>query len=177
MTPVVLGLDLSLRGAGMVAVPAFWGGDWNRVARHTFGEALARDAADALRVGRLTRIAAMIVEFARRHGTTDAIVEGYSFASQSSQAHSLGELGGVVRHQLVEKLGIVPASVPVHSARKLLLGKLPRKDAKIATRAYLTKCGMPASWSMDEGDAFVVANYLLSELGAYALVAAEGKAA
>jgi hypothetical protein len=175
---VVVGLDLSLTGAGMVAVPSFWGGDWNRVAHHTFGEKLPRDAEEALRIGRLTRISAAVVEFARRHGATDIAIEGYAFASMQSHAHSLGELGGVVRHQVVHQLGIVPSSVPVHSGRKLLLGKVPRKDAKIATRAFLTKAGMPASWSMDEGDAFVVANFALSELGAFAFVTApEGKAA
>ena len=171
MVDVVIGLDLSLTGAGMVAVPCTWGGDWNRVARHTFGEKLSKDATDAVRIGRLTRISAAVIDFARRHGGTRVAIEGYAFASMQSHAHSLGELGGVVRHQLVTALGLIPDSVPVASARKLLLGKVPRKDAKIATRAFLTRAGMPASWSMDEGDAFVVANYALSSLpGVVALV-------
>lgn len=169
---VVLGLDLSLQGAGMVAVPAHWAGNWNRVAHHTFGESLPKNADDALRLGRCNRIADAVVDFARRQSVTVVMIEGYAFASRHGNAHSVGELGGIVRLKLLKELGLTPASVPIHSGRKLLMGKLPRKDAKIHVRAFLTEAGMPPSWTMDEGDAFVAANWAMAALGGCALATA-----
>jgi hypothetical protein len=52
VTAVVLGLDLSLTGAGMAAVPVDWNGDWTRIAHATVGHPLRRDASEADRVGR-----------------------------------------------------------------------------------------------------------------------------
>src|ERR1041384_6249122 len=132
MTGVVLGLDLSLRGAGMVALPLDWGGDWSRVRRHTAGEGLPKDACEALRIGRNKRIADDVVAFAKLHGCTAALVEQSAFPSRHAHAHSLGELGGVVKHQLAERTGLIVDVVPPSSARKLVLGKVPRKDVKIA---------------------------------------------
>ena len=42
------------------------------------------------------------------------------------------------------------------------------KDAKIHVRAFLTRAGMPPSWTMDEGDAFVAANWAVCALGGFA---------
>jgi Holliday junction resolvasome RuvABC endonuclease subunit len=166
----ILGLDLSLRGAGLIALPITWCGDWNRVARHTFGEKLTKEASDDLRIGRLLRISSSVIDFARRHECDAVAVEGYSFASQHSHAHALGEIGGVVRHQLAEKLGLRAVTVGAHTGRKLLMGKAPMRDAKTLTRAFLTSLGMPTAWTMDEGDAFVAANCLSSREGGFALV-------
>lgn len=49
-------------------------------------------------------------------------VEGYSFASQHSHAHSIGELGGVVRLGLWEA-GIPFVVVPPKSMKKFATGK------------------------------------------------------
>jgi Holliday junction resolvasome RuvABC endonuclease subunit len=168
----IAGLDLSLRGAGLVAVPVTWCGDWNRIARHTFGEKLTREATDDLKIGRLLRIASAVVDFVGRHECDAVAIEGYSFASQHSHAHALGELGGVVRHQLAEKLGLRAVTVAPHTGRKLLMGKAPMKDAKTLTRAFLTSLGMPTAWTVDEGDGFVVANCLSSREGGFAFVTA-----
>jgi hypothetical protein len=175
MTEVALGLDLSLRGAGMVALPFDWGGDWSKVQRYTAGESLPRDAKEALRVGRLHRVASDVIAFARTHSCTAAIIEQYSLrpgggTMANAQAHALGELGGVVKHQLVQALGLVPDVVAPSSARKLILGKLPRRDVKVAVVAALTRMRMPLEWSNDEADAFVVANYLAAERGGFAFL-------
>ena len=51
-----------------------------------------------------------------------AIIEGYSFASRNSQAHSIGELGGVVRVDLWRK-GIPYVDVPPTVRAKFATGK------------------------------------------------------
>jgi hypothetical protein len=177
---VVLALDLSLAGAGILVIPASWGGDWNRVVHHTFGESIAINAPESLRIGRCKRISDFIVDLAEKHAVTHSIIEGYAFATTHGNPHSVGELGGVVRNKLLEKLGIVSESVPTHSARKTLMGKAPTKPrgsseknfAKNQTRIFLTSVGMPPEWTMDEGDAFVVGNHKLAELGAFAFITA-----
>jgi Holliday junction resolvasome RuvABC endonuclease subunit len=58
-----------------------------------------------------------------KFGTLDGvIIEGYSFASRNSQAHSIGELGGVIR-LLVWELGIPYVVVPPTSRAKFATGK------------------------------------------------------
>lgn len=99
-----------------------------------------------------------IVSFAEKHHATSAVVEQYAFTSRHSHAHSLGELGGVVKVLLTARCGIPVEAVPPASARKLILGRLPRKDVKVATAAALTRMGMPGDWTADEADAFVCAN-------------------
>lgn len=170
MDGVILGIDLSLTGAGMVALPLLWQGDWGRVAHHTAGEKLSKDAPEALRIGRLKRICDEIIAFATANRCTAAIVEQYAFTSMHSHAHSLGELGGVVKHQLAERVGLLVDVVSPSSARKLILGKVPRKDVKIAVVHALTKMGMPLEWTEDEADAFVCANHAASSLGGFAFV-------
>jgi Holliday junction resolvasome RuvABC endonuclease subunit len=170
---IVLGLDLSLTGAGLVAVPSDWSGSWGRIARTTVGHPLKKNASEADRIGRLVRISAEVVTFAEAHRCTAAVLEQYAFTSRHAHAHSLGELGGICKVLLTERCRIPVDVVPPASARKLILGRLPRKDVKAHTRAALTRMGMPPAWTDDEADAFVVANWKLSEIGGYALVVPE----
>jgi hypothetical protein len=165
---IFLGLDLSLTASAAVAVPLDWDGDWSRVRSLVVGEPLRRDASDAERAQRTERIAARLVSFARAEGASEAWIEGYSFGSKVGREH-LGELGGVVRLELV-RAGIEIRSVPVASARKLLLGKCPRQCAKVLTAEALRAAGAPRAWSLDELDAFAVANAALAEVGGYCFV-------
>jgi hypothetical protein len=159
---ILLGLDLSTRAAAAVAIPANWDGRWSRVATVVVGSPLRRTATDAERAHRTETIATQLVAFARHHGATQAWLEGYAF-SRVTAAHTLAELGGVVRLELV-RAGIEVHTANLSSARKLLLGRVPRQDAKVAVQAALFAAGAPRSWSADEGDAFVAANFGLSEL-------------
>lgn len=170
----ILGLDLSLRGLGMVAVPSEWGGDWSRIARKTAGIPLTKDAPESERVRRLLLLANEVIGFAGTHGAGIAFVEQYAFTSMLGHAHALGELGGVVKVYLQEVCKVPLEMVAPASARKLIAGKLPRKDVKDYVRGELTRMGMPAAWTKDEGDAFVVANFGASASGSYALVAPPG---
>jgi hypothetical protein len=60
------------------------------------------------------------------------------------------------------RAGIALRTANIGTARKLLLGKLPRQGAKHAVHAALHAGGSPA-WSLDQADAFVAANLGLSE--------------
>lgn len=162
---VVLGLDLSLKAAAAVAVPTWWDGEWDKVRSMVVGETLRRDASPAERARRTETIAARIAAFAECEGCSVAYVEQYAFGN-SQQAHSLGELGGVVKLELVRR-GIQLHTVPIPTIRKVLLGKVPRTGAKVAVMQALRAAGCPIGWSLDEADAFAVANWGLSELGGY----------
>ena len=51
----------------------------------------------------------------------------------------------------------VPEPIPAASARKTIMGKLPRRDVKKAVMARLDEWKVP-KWTEDERDAFVIAN-------------------
>lgn len=168
----VMGLDLSLRASGVVIIPEGWiSCDWNALASCVVGVDVERgkEATEADRISRLLFIADSIVEIARERGVTHVFVERYAFA-KAWQSHQLGELGGVVKARLAERLGLYPQPVSVASARKLLMGTLPRKTKKVkdVIRDMLFQAGVDFP-TLDESDAFVVANYGLAETGGMAV--------
>ena len=71
---------------------------------------------------RLSVISKLILNLALDNSVDVAIIEGYSFASRNSQAHSIGELGGVVRMRLWEN-GIPFINVPPTCRAKFATGK------------------------------------------------------
>lgn len=173
----LLGLDLSARAAAAVMVPLDWDGQWRRVKTLVVGEALGRDATDLARAQRCGFIAERIVEFARRHHVAQAWIEGYAF-DQSTAAHTVAEVGGVVRLELV-RAGIEIRTANMSTARKLLLGRLPprrtaaekaakvkKPSAKDVVVATLRQTGA-AFQTTDEFDGFVCANYGMSEAGGF----------
>lgn len=157
---VILGLDLSATAAACVALSTRWDGDFSRVFVRQFGADLRKDATDVERARRTEHIAQRIVEFARGLAVTEAWIEGYAFSMRTA-SHTLGEVGGVVRLELV-RVGIDIHTANMSAARKLLLGKLPKKGAKVAAHQALRAAGSPL-WTLDESDAFVCANLGLSE--------------
>lgn len=167
--PVVLGLDLSLRSTGMVAIPSDWKLDWARVRVAAAGRALRDDATVDEQLSRLAEIRDDVVAFARETGATVAYVLGYAYnKAQVSRAHAAGELGGVVKLALAE--ANVEVQVIVESRARTLFGKAPRKDAKIWATQRLVAAGAPRSWTQDQLDAVVAANWGVSELGGDALI-------
>jgi len=188
---VILGLDISSRSTATVAIPLSWDGVWSRVEWLLCGQPLPRGASDLARAQRTEHIARAIVEFARRKGGTVAFIESYGF-NQNTSAHTLAEVAGVVRLELV-RAGIEIHTAQMSTARKLLLGKIPvgkklpsgkreKGVAKLAVYETLTAMGarLPAGTpGMDVADAIVAANFGLERLGGYAFaqVPAGGKAA
>jgi Holliday junction resolvasome RuvABC endonuclease subunit len=157
---VLMGLDLSAGSPAACAVPSDWDGDWRRVGMWTIKEPLPKDATDEQRARRCERIATGILRLANNYGAHEAWIEGYAFSMRTS-AHTLGEVGGVVRLELVRS-DISIHTANMGTARKLLLGKAPRKGAKVAAANALRAAGSPA-WTLDESDAFVCVNLGLSE--------------
>ena len=177
---MILGLDLSLRAAGLALVPEDFapGLDFSRVRVRTVGEKLPANATSRQQAERIAKIAHAIVVFARNHGVTKAWIENYAFSRGDSRAHALGELGGVVRVALLRS-GIEFDVVHSNTARKHLgkFSALPKKKRenknvealppKVKEQVHLALYGMgaPKHWTGDELDAFVVANHGLIEGG------------
>jgi Holliday junction resolvasome RuvABC endonuclease subunit len=166
----LLGIDLGTRACAAVAVPLAWDGQWGRVRSIVVGEPLRRDASDAERVRRTETIAARLVAFARETGAGQAWIESPAY-SQNTAAHVLGALRGVVSLELV-RAGIDIRTAPMASARKLLLGKLPRSDVKVAVFQALRAAGAPFE-TTDEADAMCAANWGLSEAGGHCFAQGE----
>jgi Holliday junction resolvasome RuvABC endonuclease subunit len=71
---------------------------------------------------RLHIVSSAILDLCFSKNVVCAIIEGYSFASRNSQAHSIGEMGGAVRMKLWEK-GIPYVEVPPTCRAKFATGK------------------------------------------------------
>lgn len=71
---------------------------------------------------RLEDISSQVYALLHGQGFPAVVVEGYSFASRNSQAHSIGELGGVVKHMLW-KNGIEYVDVPPTVRAKFATGR------------------------------------------------------
>ena len=97
-----------------------------------------------------------------------AVLEQYAYSADTSRAHSLGELGGVVKVALAY-MGLELAVMSPARAR-VLLGKAPRKGGKDWAHARLLEAGAPRSWTGDQLDAFCVANAWLAENQGHALI-------
>jgi hypothetical protein len=182
----VVGLDLSLTGPAACCIPPGWEiGDWSALDVEAWmPEVPAKDDLAGL-YRRLSWIVDRVVAFVARASLPDrwvggpygaggrpaVAVEAYAFAARSSSVTKLAELGGAVRVALYSR-GIIAVPVTASEARKLVLGKLPRKDQKTAVQAALWAAGCPKEWSGDVLDSFAVANAARSNLGGIALTLA-----
>lgn len=115
---------------------------------------------------RLWRFKKAIEDLTLRIKNLDAaIIEGYSFASRNSQAHSIGELGGVVRLLLWE-LGIPIVIVPPTSRAKFATGKGNASKNEVISFVS-AKTGM--IWSNpgadDKCDAWILEEMALAKFG------------
>lgn len=170
--PVLIGLDLSLTSTGVCALPLDWDCEPRRcrVATVPFKHT-PRD--DQMRAMRLASVAKQTLALARELAAGEGIACWGVESLPTHGAHAvapLGELHGVIRFLLLEA-GQRLITVPQSIARKLLMGTLPRKDAKEIVRQTVTNFDGCGSWKGDEVDAFVVANWLASECGRVALAA------
>lgn len=160
----VIGLDLSLRNAAAVFIPAGWKpGDWN-VSSWSVGYALkGRDPAE--RAERMHHIADEFRTWIGRGNLKNVAVyvEDYAYGLGAKSGIDIAELGGAVKFALYEA-GYVVTPVNQSTARSYLLGKLPQKDRAQATHAALKAWGAEFE-SADIGDAFVVGNYARTNHG------------
>jgi hypothetical protein len=162
--PIILGIDLSVTGLGLVAVPGDWDLDWRRIRRTTLGIKLSRGASAADHIRRRSALARDVVAWATHVRATHVWIEGYPASGRVFNLAMVAEIGGVARDHLATRLGLYAETAPQSTARKLFLGKLPREDKKAHVVQAIQALASP-SWTPDECDAFVAANFGLSELG------------
>jgi len=87
---------------------------------------------------------------------TVVIIEGYSFASRHSQAHAIGELGGVVRLTL-HRLGIPFIEVPPTCRAKFATGRgNASKNEVISALSARTGIIWSGKSADDEADAWIL---------------------
>jgi Holliday junction resolvasome RuvABC endonuclease subunit len=148
----VMGLDLSLRSAGICVIT-----DSGEMVLSTVGYSL-KGAIDKDKILRIIDIANKIVDFAIKYQVTAVGIEGYAFGSSFGLAQ-LGELNGVVKAKCYEKLGIVSSAIPCLSIRKYLLEKVPNGSlkAKSAIRNMIEISYGSKFSNNDESDAAAVA--------------------
>lgn len=160
-----MGLDVSLRGTGMVCLPAGWTGDWSQLKTRTFGYSVPKAAGDGARIARLEKILARTLEFVREHGVRTCWIEGYAYGSKT-YAHSLGEVGGLIKVELV-RAGIEVQVSNISQARKLALGKAPKVGAKEALFRFLSERLAPLGIDLDadQADALAALNFGLQVAG------------
>lgn len=161
---IVAGIDLSLCSLGLVAVPADWDLQWSKLATETVRLPIRADASIDEQTERLRHLTERVAAFVRRHGVTHPWIEAYPASGGRAvpNLHRLAELGGAVRVELL-RMGLVARFAPLASARKLVLGKLPRREMKAAVFEALYSYGARFG-THDEADAFVTANYGMHEL-------------
>lgn len=169
----VIGLDLSLTAPAAVAIPIGWRpGNWRAVDADLLKpDAPSKDDLEG-QFRRYRVIAEWAKKFAATHGggaVAATFRESYGFSQNTTGGSRIMESGGIVCYTLYTAFAIVPRPVAANSARKFLLGFSPSKrtghNAKVEVQAALFKAGAPKKWEENICDAFVVANFGLTELG------------
>lgn len=170
----VVGLDLSLTATAACALPMPWDGSVARIRTRIFGSKLTNDATPEQQAERRAAIADGVLAFCREVEATHVGYEEYAHnMSAQKNAAMTRELGGVVKDRLFVGWTVVPVAIVASSARKILLGVIP-KQGKGQTKPYVVRnvkrLGAPVDgWTDDEIDAFVVANAMLERAGSTAL--------
>ena len=147
-TKKIIGLDLSLTSTGVCVA----------------GEA------SALLTGykgaeRLHVISSEIIKICKENKVDFAVIEGYSFASKNSQAHSIGELGGCVRMRLWEE-GIPFVDVPPTCRAKFATGKgNASKNEVVSSISAKTGIVWSGSAASDMCDAWILEQMAIAQLG------------
>ncbi len=114
---------------------------------------------------RLIEIRDEIVKIAKTDKIEIVAIEGYSYASQYSQAHSIGELGGVVKVALKE-LGLPIIVIPPTCRAKFATGKGNAGKIEVMS-AVAQKTGIMFTGTdgSDRCDAWILEQMALTYLG------------
>jgi hypothetical protein len=162
---VVMGIDLSQTGLGLVAIPGDWDLHWDRIARTTVGRKLEKGAPPWEAAERLEYLVEQTIAFARQHDVTHVFIEGYPKGGRVFNLDMEAELGGALKLALRRELGLTAHTAQLSTARKLVLGKLPKADVKRITHAIVKSLGAIPFRTGDEIDAWVAGNLGMSMLG------------
>lgn len=116
-------------------------------------------------IARLKEIKDIIENVVKINKIEIAAIEGYSYASQYSQAHSIGELGGVIKVSLRE-LDVLIVTIPPTCRAKFATGK--GNSGKLDVMSSITaKTGIifTGSDGNDRCDAWILEQMTLTYLG------------
>lgn len=163
----LMGMDQSIRGFAFATAPDYWNGNFNLVQFGSFdGGALKRDATDREHGFRLGKIFRWVDARVCEHNPDLVGFESYAYGSGAD--YGVVELTGAIKLHLL-RWQKEYLTVNQSSARKLMLGKVPKKsaDVKKAVRDFCLSKGAPASLSLDETDALCVLNYLMFQRGSF----------
>lgn len=145
---VTLGIDPSLTSTGMS-----FGGQTVSIRPETRGPKRLIDVRDQ-------------IMYTVRHNAVDCVaIEHYSYASRNSQAHSIGELGGVIRVALYEA-GIPVVEIPPTCRAKFATGKgNAGKSEVVSSVSARTGIIWDGGDGSDRCDAWVLEEMLRFKLG------------
>lgn len=114
---------------------------------------------------RLSIISKQILSICLDNEIECAIIEGYSFASRNSQAHSIGELGGCVRMTLWDA-GIPYVDIPPTSRAKFATGRGNASKGEVMSAiSAKTSIVFSGSGSDDMCDAWILEQMALAKIG------------
>lgn len=143
-----LGLDLSLTSTGVS-----YGGTTDSIRPTTRG------------AERLVEIRDRVMNICEGQRIQVVGVEGYSYMSRNSQAHSIGELGGVVRVALFER-GIPYIEIPPTCRAKFATGKgNAGKSEVVSAISAMTGIVWGGGDGDDRCDAWILEQMLIAKLG------------
>lgn len=116
-------------------------------------------------VERLSDLRQQFTQICQESQVECAVIEGYSFASRNSHAHSIGELGGVIRLVLFD-LGIPFVEVPPTSRAKFATGRGNASKGEVIS-AISAKTGLvfAGAGGNDECDAWVLEQMAVARMG------------
>jgi hypothetical protein len=167
MREVYLGLDVSLTGLGMVAVPSDWSGDFSKVRRNSLGLELPKNATPRQQIERMAALALDVRIWAVRVGATVVAYED-SLPRDAFSVKPMAKLLGYIEKELAQELHLFAEPVNQSSARKLFLGYLPtkRKGGPRVDRKKVITSALDALTDVfqfhDEKDAFVAINHRMA---------------
>lgn len=144
----LLGLDISLTSTG-----------------YSISEKTGIISTKAKGPERLSIVSKSVLQLCADEKIECVILEGYSFASRNSQAHSIGELGGCIRMELWES-NIPYIEVPPTSRAKFATGKgNAGKTEVISVISSKTGLVFSGAGADDECDAWVLEQMGLQKIG------------
>jgi hypothetical protein len=163
-----MAMDQSVRGFAWASASTGWAGDWSKLfmARYD-GGSISRAGSEALHKARQVRLLGDVSEALTLQQPSVVGFESYAFSARPDV--DVVELVGMIKSRCWMR-NIVTTTINQSTARKFLLGKVPRKgeEAKRAVQAALLAAGMPPSFAtLDHSDALCILNYMLSLHGAY----------
>lgn len=137
--PVVVGIDPSLTSTGL-----------------SCGAVSSTISTKFRGAERLSVVSSTVVEFCAYMSADFVVIEGYSFGSRNSQAHSIGEMGGCIRMRLWES-GMPFVDVAPTSRAKFATGRGNASKNEVVS-AVSAKTGriFSGAGGVDECDAWIL---------------------